>query len=52
MLETERGAFRLRRVDGNAFDDPVLADLEGHEITCEGSLEGTTLFLDSWRVVG
>jgi hypothetical protein len=52
MLETAGGAFRLRRAEGNPFHDPELDDLEGHEITCEGVVEGTTLLLTAWKVVG
>ena len=52
VLETERGAFRLRRPDGNAFRDPVLEELEGREISAEGTLEGTIFFLTSWEIVG
>ncbi len=50
-LETERGAFRLRRPEGNAFRDPVLEELEGREITAEGTLEGTTFLIDTWKLV-
>jgi hypothetical protein len=49
VLETDRGTFRLRRPDGNAFRDPLLETLEGHEVVCEGTLEGTTLLIDAWK---
>jgi len=51
VLETDHGAFRLRRPEGNAFRDPALEELEGREINAEGTLEGTTFFLTSWEIV-
>ena len=51
VLETERGSFRLRRPDGNAFRDPELEELEGREINAEGTLEGTIFLIDAWKVI-
>ena len=37
-LETDQGDFRLRRLGGNPFSDPVLNELVGKKITATGIL--------------
>jgi hypothetical protein len=37
-IETAKGDFVLRRVGGNAFDDPELKKLVGKEVVVEGNL--------------
>ena len=50
-LRTERGEFVLRREDGHPFRDPVLDDLVGKTIECEGTVDDHLLIMSSWRVV-
>lgn len=44
FLETEQGAFQLRRVGGNPFVDPVLQKLIGKKVMATGTLH-QSLFL-------
>jgi hypothetical protein len=50
-LITDMGEFRLRRVGGNPFADPVLDRLVGKTIECEGTARDGTLVVTSWRTV-
>lgn len=52
MLVTDRGEFRLRRVEGNPFHDPELDPLVGEEIVGQGTIHNDTFLLTSWKVVG
>lgn len=45
-------ALKLRRPGGNAFWDEALAQLEDKEISAEGEVDGSELFLSSWKVIG
>ena len=50
-IQTARGAEHiLRRMGGNAFQDPELERLIGEEIEGEGRLTGQTLVLTSYRL--
>jgi hypothetical protein len=49
VLSTDNGDLLLRRPEGNPFVDPVLDELVGKRLLCEGELRGTTLFVTGWR---
>ena len=51
VLMTQAGPLKLRRPGGNPFRDPVLDDLVGHEIVCQGDLHAGQLFMKSWQLV-
>lgn len=51
MLVTDDGAYRLRRVGGNPFQDPALDQLVGQKIVCEGTLHQSTVLMSSWSPV-
>ncbi|MFO0909752.1 MAG: hypothetical protein U0794_15625 [Isosphaeraceae bacterium] len=51
MLETPDGAYVLRRVGGNAFQDPTLDGLVGQTIRAEGQLHGSTFLMNAWDSV-
>ena len=51
-LSTDAGDFRLRRVGGNPFADPVLERLVGQTIECDGEVQDQTLTVTSWRASG
>lgn len=44
VLETQDGEFLLRREGGNPFADPFWDEWIGRRVSCEGILEGGTLF--------
>jgi len=50
MLATDAGEFKLRRQGGNPFVDPLLDQLVGKTIWCDGIIEGTTFIMTSWTV--
>jgi hypothetical protein len=49
-LETEGGAYVLRRQGGNPFYDPQLERLVGKRIRCHGEASGYTLIVADWTV--
>ena len=51
VLITDTDEFRLRRIGGNPFADPVLGRLVGKTIECDGTPRDHTLVVTSWRVV-
>lgn len=51
LLDTGAEAFRLRRAEGNPFHDPVLDELVGHRIVCEGRVHNGTLIVESLNSV-
>jgi hypothetical protein len=48
MLITKQGEYVLRRLGGNAFDDPALADLVGRHVCCKGTVHGYTFIMTEW----
>lgn len=51
VLCTEDGIrYRLRRRAGNPFQDPVLAQLEGQQVTLHGQVDGTLLWVERWTI--
>jgi hypothetical protein len=48
VLRTGEAEYVLRREGGNPFVDPVLDDLVGGEIECEGIVHGYTLIISRW----
>jgi len=50
-LVTDRGEFLLRRREANPFHDPVLEDLAGSRIRCEGELHGYTIIMSSYDLI-
>jgi hypothetical protein len=50
-LQTAEGPLKLRRPEGNPFRDPVLENLVGREIVCEGDLHAGQILLRRWSVV-
>jgi len=48
LLVTPAGDYVLRRLGGNAFQDPELEALVGQTISAEGELHGYTLIMGSW----
>lgn len=51
LLRMGEREYVLRRLEGNPFNDPVLKDLVGKTIECEGTIHDYTLIMSSWRVV-
>jgi hypothetical protein len=49
FLVTDQGEYLLRRQGGNPFRDPVLEELAGSKITCEGKIYDYTLIITSWK---
>jgi hypothetical protein len=49
MLESEQGAFVLRRREGNAFSDPELQALVGRKICGRGVLRGHTFIMSRFE---
>ena len=52
LVEDDGAVWKLRRLGGNPFRDPVLDALLGRRIEVEGRAEGSTLFFDCWRLMG
>ncbi len=53
FLETTDGKRRylLRRKDGPAYGDKVIAELEGKVVVCDGFLVGSTLLAESYEIM-
>jgi len=51
MLVTDDGEYRLRRVGGNPFADPVLAGLVGKTVEVDGTASEHTLVVTAWRAL-
>jgi hypothetical protein len=49
MLVTDEREYVLRRQGGNPFADPVLDDLVGQRIQCEGNVHGYTFLMSQWK---
>jgi hypothetical protein len=49
VLSTGQGEYVLRRLGGNAFQEPGLEALVGKRIRGEGTLHGYTFILSSWE---
>jgi len=49
-LVTGKSQYRLQRLDGNAFSDPVLDALVGKSITADGTAHGNVFIASSWTV--
>jgi hypothetical protein len=50
-VETERGAFALRRKGGPAFADPALDRFVGKDVVCDGYLLSHTLLAERIEIV-
>jgi hypothetical protein len=50
VLVCAAGTFKLRRIGGNAFQDPEIDGLAGRVIECEGVVRGNVLIMKSWKV--
>ena len=51
MLLTPEGPLKLRRPQGNPFQDPVLEKLVGQEIACNGEVYRGQLMLADWHKI-
>lgn len=51
MLETNEGAFVLRRMGGNPFSDPQVDQLLGKTIRCQAEKSDYTLTMSDWTVL-
>jgi hypothetical protein len=51
LVTDDKTTFLLRRLDGNPFQDSVLDQLVGKNISGRGVIYGTTFILDNWEVV-
>ncbi len=52
VLVTDAGqVWKLRRIGGNPFRDPVLDALVGAAVEIDGRAEGASLFFERWRVL-
>ncbi|MFM2059055.1 MAG: hypothetical protein RLY71_3440 [Pseudomonadota bacterium] len=52
VLVTDAGeVWKLRRIGGNPFRDPVLDALEGARVEIDGRAEGASWFFERWRVI-
>ena len=51
MLETAEGVYVLRRVGGNAFQDPTLNLLVGSRICAKGDLHASTFMMTDWHAI-
>jgi hypothetical protein len=51
VLRTGAREYVLRRLGGHPFNDPVLKELVGKTIECDGTIHDYTLIVSSWRVV-
>ena len=49
VFSTGQGEYVLRRLGGNAFQDPELEALVGKCIRGEGTLHGYTFILERWE---
>lgn len=49
MLVTAEHEYVLRRQGGNPFADPVLDELVGQRIECEGKVHGYTFLMSQWK---
>lgn len=52
LLVSEAGRLKLRRPAGNPFHDPVLEELVGKEVVCEGEVQSGQFILSNWRIIG
>ncbi len=52
VLLCSDGSYALRRLGGNAFADPELAQLEGKTIRGEGILRNNVFILSHYEVIG
>lgn len=50
-LETEEGAYQLRRLGGNPFSDPELKKLVGKNITATGTLNQSLFLANSVKEI-
>ncbi len=50
-LETPTGRYVLRRLGGNAFNDPAVSALVGKTIAASGEVRGYTFLMRDWSVV-
>lgn len=48
VLVSEEGEYELRRVGGNAFQDPELEKLVGKDLRVAGEERGSTLIVSEW----
>ena len=48
-IRSDRGEYVLRRRGGNPFSDPVLDDLVGKEISCEGNIKDYVFLISDWQ---
>lgn len=51
LVEDGGTVWKLRRLGGNPFRDPVLDALEGCRLDIEGRAEGSTLFFEHWQIL-
>lgn len=47
-LESDSGVYKLRRMGGHAFTDPVLEELVGKRLRATGLLFGSSLIMLAW----
>ncbi|XXF77222.1 hypothetical protein P2318_29840 [Myxococcaceae bacterium GXIMD 01537] len=48
LATTDGREYVLRRMGGNAFQDPELEALVGKKVACEGLLHGSTFIIERW----
>lgn len=51
LVGEDGSVWKLRRLGGNPFRDPVLDALAGQCIAAEGRVEGASFFLSGWTVL-
>ncbi|MEX8519580.1 MAG: hypothetical protein AB3X44_13800 [Leptothrix sp. (in: b-proteobacteria)] len=51
LVTADGQVWKLRRIGGNPFRDPVLDALEGERVEIDGRAEGSGFFFESWRVI-
>jgi hypothetical protein len=51
FLEAGQERYLLRRKTGPAFGDEELKQFIGHQVECDGFLVGTTLLVESIKIV-
>ena len=49
LVTDDDGELKLRRLGANPFTDNILESLIGSKIQCTGKIDGTTMFVDSWK---
>jgi len=49
VLVTDKKEYTLRQDGGNAFNDPVLDELVGKKIKCDGRVLGSIFILSDWE---